>query len=86
MILLNIKKIINEYVECNVFEIKFINNKVIIYYYDKIKHFSNDKIIVIKDEQEYIVEGKHMVIETLFKEEIIISGKINNIYVGKNNG
>lgn len=85
MILLNIKKIINEYVECNLFEIKFVNNKVIIYYYDKIKHFSNEKIIVIKEEKEYIVEGKNMVIETLFKEEIIISGNINSIYVGKNN-
>lgn len=85
MILLNIKRIINEYVECDLFEIKIINNKIKIYYYDKIEHFSSNKITIIKDNNTYTIVGKNMVIETMFKEQIVISGKINNIILGINN-
>lgn len=85
MILLNIKRIINEYVECDLFEIKIINDKVKIYYYDEIKHFSNNKITVLKDNVEYNIIGKKMVIETMFKEQIVISGEINNILLGNKN-
>lgn len=81
----NLKRIINDYVECNEFEIKIVKEKVKIYYYDKIEHFSSKKIIVLKDNIKYIVEGNNMIIETMFKEMIIITGDIYKIIVGKDN-
>ncbi len=83
MILVNIKKIINDYVECNEFEIKIIKNKVKIYYYDKVEHFSNEKIIVLKNNDNYIIEGKNLVIETMFEEILVICGNIKKITLGK---
>ena len=85
MILLNIRNIVNEYVECNIFEIRVINEKAIIYYYDMVKHFSSNKIIVISKNKEYSILGKNMVIETMFKDQIIISGEINKIILGEKN-
>ncbi len=85
MIHVNIRKIINDYVECNNFEIKFTGGKVKVYYHDKIEHFSSDTIIVSKDDKKYKIEGKNMVIETMFKEMIVISGKVNKITLGNNN-
>ena len=85
MILLNIRNIVNEYVEGNIFEIRVINDKAIIYYYDMVKHFSNNKIIVINKNKEYSILGKNMVIETMFKDQIIISGEINKIVLGEKN-
>lgn len=81
----NIKSIINDYVECNEFEIKVIGGKVKIYYYDKIEHFSSDKIVVLKNSDKYVIEGKNMIIETMFEEMIVISGIINKIIIGKEN-
>lgn len=83
MILVNIKKIINDYVECNEFEIKIIKNKVKIYYYDKVEHFSSEKIIVLKNNDNYIIEGKNLVIETMFEEDLVICGNIKKITLGK---
>ncbi|MEE0699968.1 MAG: YabP/YqfC family sporulation protein [Bacilli bacterium] len=82
---MNIKKIINDYVECNEFEIKIINGKVKIYYYDKIEHFSNSKIIVSKNDQKVSVEGKGLVIETMFEELVVIAGDVSQIILGKQN-
>lgn len=83
MILVNIKKIINDYVECNEFEIKIIKNKVKIYYYDKVENFSSEKIIVLKNNDNYIIEGKNLVIETMFEEVLVICGNIKKITLGK---
>lgn len=85
MIHVNIRKIINDYVECNNFEIKFIGGKVKVYYHDRIEHFSSDAIIVSKDDKKYKIEGKNMVIETMFKEMLVISGNVNKITLGNNN-
>lgn len=85
VILVNIKKIVNDYVECNEFEIKIINGKVKIYYYDKIEHFSNSKIIVSKNDQKVSVEGKGLVIETMFEELVVIAGDVSQIILGKQN-
>lgn len=69
--------------ECNEFEIKIIKNKVKIYYYDKVEHFSNEKIIVLKNNDNYIIEGKNLVIETMFEEILVICGNIKKITLGK---
>ena len=69
--------------ECNEFEIKIIKNKVKIYYYDKVEHFSNEKIIALKNNDNYIIEGKNLVIETMFEEVLVICGNIKKITLGK---
>ena len=69
--------------ECNEFEIKIIKNKVKIYYYDKVEHFSSEKIIVLKNNDNYIIEGKNLVIETMFEEVLVICGNIKKITLGK---
>ena len=76
---MNIKNIINDYVECNLFEIKYKNKKLYFYYYDKINHFSSSKIEVINNKDKYIVDGSNLIIESMYKEQIIISGNIHNI-------
>ncbi len=82
---MKIANIINDYVECNLFEIKIIDDRVKIYYYDKIEHFSNSKIIVSKDDKNYKIEGKNLIIEKLFKEFLVIKGNINKISLGESN-
>lgn len=76
---MNIRKIVDNYVECNEFEIKIINDKVKVFYYDKISHFSQNKISVVKNNKKIDIEGKNLVIETMFKELIVISGDIKKI-------
>ena len=67
---MNIRKLVDNYVECNEFEIKIINDKVKVFYYDKISHFSQSKISVVKNNKKIDIEGKNLVIETMFEELI----------------
>ncbi len=76
---------INNYTECNNFEIRIIDGKVKIYYYDRIEHFGNNKITVLKNNKKIYVKGKKLIIETMFKEFIIISGDIDMISFGNTN-
>ena len=82
---MNLRKVVDDYVECNEFEVKIINNKIKIYYYDKINHFSQNKISIIKDDKIVNVEGNNLVIETMFEELVIISGNIKKITLGNLN-
>lgn len=79
---MNIRKLVDSYVECNEFEIKYKNKKINIYYYDKISHFASDKIVIVKDNSEYIIIGEKLVIETMFEELVVISGYIKEIKIG----
>ena len=76
---MDIRKIINDYTECNNFEIRVIDNKVKIFYYDKVIHFSSNKITLEKDNKKYSVLGKKLVIESMYKEVVVIKGIINSI-------
>lgn len=76
---MNLRKLVNDYVECERFEIQIIDGKVKIFYYDSIEGFSNNKIVIKKNDNRYIVKGKKMVIETMFEEYLIISGDIYQI-------
>ena len=82
---MNIRKLVNDYVECDSYEMIYKDNKLKIYYYDKIEHFSDTKIKVLKLSDLYIIEGNNLAIETMFKEFIIITGKIKKIILEKNN-
>lgn len=85
VILMKLRKIIDNYVECNTFEIKIIDGKVKIYYYDKIDKFSSSRIVILKDNKRTIINGKKLVIETMFEEFIVISGLISSIELGCSN-
>lgn len=76
---MNLRTMINQYTECNEFEIKIKNKKIYIYYYDLIEHFNDDKIIISKNNKKLIILGKKLVINSLYKEYLIIIGNINEI-------
>lgn len=79
---MKIKDVINNYIECNNFEIKIINKKVKIYYYSKIEDFSSSMIKIMDNDNFIKIKGDNLVIETMFKEYIVISGKIKSIELG----
>lgn len=76
---MNIRSIINDYTECNNFEVRILNNKIKIFYYDNIDHFSDNKLVISAKKKKIIIEGSNIIIETMFKEYLIISGMIKNI-------
>ena len=59
---MNIRKIVDDYIECNSFEIKIKDKKAWFYYYDTVKNFSNTNIEIIKDNNVYKVKGKKLFI------------------------
>lgn len=79
------RNIINNYVECNEFEISYKNKKIKIFYYDEIESFSEKKIKIKKDNLIYMIIGSNMIIETMFKEYLIISGNIYKIVLENDN-
>lgn len=74
---MKLRKVIDDYVECNNFEIKIINGKVKIYYYDNIESFTSSMIVISSKNGTFKVKGKNLVIETMFEEYMVISGNIN---------
>lgn len=83
---MNLRGVINDYVECNIFEMKYKDNKIYVFFYDKIDFFSSDKIIIVSNDNKYSIIGKNLIIEKMYKEELIITGNIKNITFGDNNG
>jgi len=79
---MNIKKIIDNYVECNNFEIKIINKKVKVYYYENIESFTSNTIVITSGSDIVKINGKNLVIETMFKEYVVISGNIKSVELG----
>ena len=79
---MGIRNLVNNYAECNEFELKLKEGKINIYYYDKIVNFLNNKISVIKDDKRYDIEGKNLNISTMYQELLIITGIIEKISIG----
>ena len=77
-----INRYINDIVDANIFEISFKNDKLTIYYYDEIKEFKDDVIIILKNNKKLIIKGKKLRIESLYNEYIIIKGNILSINLG----
>lgn len=77
-----INRYINDIVDANIFEISFKNNKLTIYYYDEIKEFKDDVIIILKNNKKLIIKGKKLRIESLYNEYLIIKGNILSINLG----
>ena len=79
---MNITKLVNDYTECNEFEIKIQDSNVKVYYYDKIINFLTTKITFLKDNKKYDIEGNNLNIQTMYKDFVIISGDIKKITIG----
>ena len=77
-----INRYINDIVDANTFEISFKNDKLTIYYYDEIKEFKDDVIIILKNNKKLIIKGKKLRIESLYNEYIIRKGNILSINLG----
>ena len=77
-----INRYINDRVDANIFEISFKNDKLTIYYYDEIKEFKDDVIIILKNNKKLIIKGKKLRIESLYNEYLIIKGNILSINLG----
>ena len=82
---MNFMKLVNDYTECNKFEIQLDSCKVKIFYYDSVKNFSPNKIIILNKNKDYIIKGKNLVIDTMFTEYLIITGEIFSVEIGKTN-
>ena len=59
--------------------IKIKEGKLQIYYYDDVESFSSDKIIVKKENNIVEIFGDNLVIETMFKEFLVIKGTIKKV-------
>ncbi len=77
-----INRYINDIVDANIFEISFKNDKLTIYYYDEIKEFKDDVIIILKNNKKLIIKGKKLRIESLYNEYLTINGNILSINLG----
>lgn len=84
MIRLKLRKVIDNYIECNNFEIKIVDRKVKVYYYGNIESFTSSVIVISKDEDVVKIKGKNLVIETMFPEYVVISGNIKSLELGNN--
>ena len=82
---MNFMRLVNDYTECNKFEIQLDSFKVKIFYYDSIKNFSSNKIIISKDKKDYVIKGRNLAIDTMFAEYLIITGEIFSIEIGNAN-
>ena len=76
---MKLRKVIDDYVECNKFEIKIIDKKVKVYYYDSIERFTSSIIVISTGDDLISVKGNNLIIETMFKEYMVISGKIKTV-------
>lgn len=74
---------LNQYVECNDFEVRVINGKVRVYYYDLVENFSSKRINIKHKNGKLIINGNSLVIETMFPELLIINGKISSLDFGE---
>ena len=74
---------LNQYVECNDFEVRVVNGKVRVYYYDLVENFSSKLIIIKHKNGKFIINGNSLVIETMFPELLIINGKISSLDFGE---
>ena len=75
-------KIINnfkEYINEDKCKIVIFDNKIYVSHYLDIKSFDTNKFVLEIPNKVIILEGKNISIQKLTKEEILISGEINNI-------
>lgn len=70
---------LDNYINDKKFSIIYKNNNLDIINYTKIVDFSSTLISISNQNNLYIIEGENLVISKMFKEEILITGKITKI-------
>ena len=60
-------------------KITILENRVDIVNYTEIGHFDSNKIIVIHDKGNIVINGNNLVVSKLLMDEVLISGTIKNI-------
>ena len=76
---MDLRKLIDDYIEINHFEIKYKDKKIKVFYYNKIEIFTPNLIEIISNNEKIKIKGNNLVIETMFKEYLIIGGNIKSI-------
>ena len=76
---MNIINGIRSYILEDNYKITIINNKISITNYLDIGHFDSNKIIVKLNDCEVIIKGTELTVSKLVGDEILITGKFNNI-------
>lgn len=76
---MNIRKLIENKITDNTFELVYKNNKITVYGYDKIKTVLDGKIVIEKDKNVIIIKGDNVFIESMFKEYLTISGTLKEV-------
>ncbi|MFV0249465.1 MAG: YabP/YqfC family sporulation protein [Bacilli bacterium] len=61
------------------FKMIVLENRINIVNYTKIGHFDNSKVEIYHNDGKLLILGKNLVVSKLIKDEILISGLINNI-------
>ena len=61
------------------FNMRVLKNKVDICNYESIGYLDDNLIIINYDDGEIKIKGENLVVSKLLNDEILISGKINNI-------
>lgn len=70
---------LRKYILEDEFKISYYNNKLNIVNYKNIDHFDDDKIMIRHEKGLIIIKGKQLIINKMLKDEILISGKVENI-------
>ena len=81
---MSIRSLINDYSECNFFELKYKNNNIYIYYYERIEDFNSNEIIISGNNCQYKIIGNKLIIKELNKEMLTVDGNIKRIEIDNN--
>ena len=72
-------KMIDNYINEKKYSMIYKNNKLNIINYSEIIDFSSNLISVRHNDNIYYIDGNDLVISKMMENEILITGKINNI-------
>ena len=61
------------------FKITFFSNNIDILNYKKLVSIKDDEIVILSSNKQIIIKGKELVIIKLVKDELLISGQIEEI-------
>lgn len=78
-------KILNNYINDNEYRVVIGNNYVYIVNYIKIIDFDNNNISIGNKYGKTIINGNNLVISKMLCDELLIVGKILNVYLEGNN-
>lgn len=64
------------------FEIKIIKDGVNVINYTSLGHFSDTSVTIYNGKEKLNIKGTNLVVTRLLKDEVLITGKIENIELG----